>query len=163
MASEGIVSRLAEGLIGAQERASLERAKGREPRMALAVIRSLRRTLASIVQLRDPRVVGATGFLLTVSSEGEPVVRHVGRTLLIPGSLVRELFKEAGAELGAGQVILLDPEVAKSMIEDALAALSREEAGLREEKSKLLQAYLAADTSDGASRSGKFRPPSEVA
>lgn len=148
MESEGIVSRLAHQVACATRRMGEERAKGLEVQMTPSIIRSLRMTLASIVQLGDPREVGAQGFVCLVDQAAEPSVRHLGRTLPVSGPYLRHLFGGAGVELAPGQVILLDAGIVRNVVEEALVAIGREEAEIRDQKMKLVAAHLASDALD---------------
>jgi hypothetical protein len=146
MHSAGIVSTLAEQLLQARARATEARAKGMDARSIEAIGRSIRQTLCCIVQIRDPREVAMKGFSLVVNPTGETVVRHGERTLPASDPYLMSLLGEAGVELVPGQIILLDAGVAKLLVEEALGAMSLEEAQLRDAKSRLLAAFIEADS-----------------
>lgn len=145
MHCEGIVSKLAEQLLEVSSRTIHARARPADAPVTHAVARSLRTTLAAIVQRRNPRDLGAKSFLCVVDPEGRPAVTHGGRVLPISGSYLRHLFEALGVGLAAGQAILLDAVLVRHLVEDALARLGREEAEARERKSRLVAAHLAAD------------------
>jgi len=163
MRSDGVVSKLAEQMVHATGRASEERAKGREAQVILSIVRSLRMTLASIVQLRDPRDAGAKGFVCLTDQAADPVVKHIGRILPVAPPYLKHLFGDAGVALAPGQAILLDAALARHVVEEALAAIGREEAEIRDQKSKLVAAYLAADALDHGRSSPAGKLPSEAA
>lgn len=153
MSSEGMVSMLAGQLLEAKARAGHARGQGKEARLIEAIDRSLRRTLGCIVQIRDPREVAVRGFSLMVHSTGEILVRHRERVLPISSSYLQCLLGEAGVEPKPGQVILLDDVLVIALVEEALGAVSREEAEIRDAKSRLIAASLEVDSE------GKSVPP----
>ncbi len=163
MHCEGIVSKLAEQLLRVTSRVTEARARPSEAPVTHAVARSIRTTLATIVQRRDPRDVGAKGFLCVVDHEGRPSVTHGGRDLPINSSYLRHLFEALGVELAAGQAILLDAALVCHLTEDALARLGRDEAQARERKSRLVAAHLAADALEHGRPSRVGALPSEAA
>ena len=150
----GFVARLAEQLVSVNARMSEE---GRGPvdvASCLAIARSLRQTLACIVQRRNPHDVGAQGFLLLTDGEGNPTVRFRSQVLPVSAGFIRQLWRAAGTELVPGQAILLDPVIAREIAEEALAQNSVEDLRLKDEKLKLVAACLQADPSgQGSSRS----------
>lgn len=148
MQGDEFVSTLADQWFHATGRMSEERAKGREATTVQGIVRSLRMTLASIAQHRDPREVGATGFVCLTDQASEPVVRHAGRALPVSSSYLKHLFGDAAVKLAPGQAILLDAAFVRQVVEEALAAIGREEAEIRDQKKKLVEAYLAADALD---------------
>ena len=153
MSSDGIVSVLAGQMLEAKARAMDARAKGKDARLIDAIDRSVRRTLGCIVQIRDPREVAVRGFSLVVHSTGEIRVRHREQGLPISSSYLKGLLAEAGVEPRPGQVILLDEVLVAALVEEALGAVSREEAEIRDAKSRLIRASLEVDFS------GKGVPP----
>jgi len=146
MSSDGIVSVLAEQMLEAKARAMDARAKGKDARLIEAIDRSVRRTLGCIVQIRDPREVAIRGFSLAVLSSGEIQVRHRETRLPISSSYLRSLLAEAGVEPRPGQVILLDEVLVGALVEEALGAVSREQAEIQSAKSRLIQASLEVDS-----------------
>ena len=146
MHSVGIVSTLVEQMLQAKARATEARAQGKDARSIEAIDRSIRQTLGCIVQIRDPREVAVKGFSLVVKATGQTVVRHGERTLPVSDHYLKSLLVEAGVVLVPGQILLLDALLAKMLVEEALGAMSLEEAQLRDAKSRLLAAFLEADT-----------------
>jgi hypothetical protein len=151
---------LAEQILLAKARAWEARAQGKEVRGIEAILRSLRRTLGCLVQFRDPREVVRQGVSLVVPSPGEVQVQHRERVLPISGSWLQSLLGEAGVELDRGQVLLLDEALAVGLVEEALGALSREEAGIRDAKSQLIAASLGLGSREekGSPVSGRHPP-----
>jgi len=146
MDSAGIVSTLAGQVAQAKARAHEARAGGKDARSITAIDRSLRQTLAFQVQIRDLRDVAMSGFCLVVKETGEAVVRHEERDLPVSQPFLQGLFREAGVELNPGQVVFLDATLIRLLVEEALGALSREEARIRDSKSRLIRASLAVDS-----------------
>lgn len=163
MSSEGMVSTLAGQMLEAKARATLARAEGKDVELIEAIDRSLRRTLGCIVQIRDPRQVAAEGFSIVVKASGEILVRHRERGLPISSSYLRRLLEEAGVELQSGQVILLDDVLVGALVEEALGALSREEAEIRDAKSRLIHASLEVGSSDKSGTPEVERRPLDAA
>ena len=163
MGSDGIVSVLAGQMLEAKARALEARAKGKDARLIEAIDRSVRRTLGCIVQIRDPRLVAISGFSLVVSAAGEILVRHREQGLPISSSYLSCLLAEAGVELRPGQVILLDDVLVAELVEEALGAVSREEAGIRDAKSRLIRASLEVDSVGKSGATPAERRPREAA
>jgi hypothetical protein len=145
MYSVGIVSTLAEQMLEAKARAEQARASGKDARAIESINRSLRQTLACIVQLRDPREVAIKGFNLLVKVTGEILVRHHEWVLPVSSGYLMSLLAEAGVKPAPGQIILLDAVVVKMLVEEALGALSIDQAEIRDWKSRLIKASLDAD------------------
>jgi hypothetical protein len=141
----GIVSTLAEQMLQAKARAQKARENGKDARAIESIDRSLRQTLACIVQLRDPREAAIKGFNLLVKPSGEVLVRHQEWGLPVSRESLASLFAEAGVKLVPGQVILLDAVVVQMLVEEALGALSLDQAEIRDWKSRLIKASLEAD------------------
>jgi hypothetical protein len=102
--------------------------------------------LGCIVQIRDPREVAIRGFSLVVNHAGEILVRHREQGLPISSSYLQCLLGEAGVEPRPGQVILLDEVLVAALVEEALGAVSQEEAEIRDAKSRLIRASLEVDS-----------------
>jgi len=163
MYTAGIVSTLAEQMLQAKARAAEAQAQGKDARPIESIDRSIRQTLACIVQLRDPREVATKGFSLVIKVTGETAVRHREKTLPVSESYLRSLFKAAGVELVPGQVLLLDAVIVRLLVEEALGAVSREETQLRDAKSRLLCASIEADTLEKAAWPPAKRRSTEAA
>ncbi|HVR86033.1 MAG TPA: hypothetical protein VMU54_17055 [Planctomycetota bacterium] len=163
MSSYGMVSTLAEQMLQAKARAEQARAGGKDARLIDAIDRSIRRTLACIVQIRDPREVAILGFSLVVKPTGEILVRQRERDLPISGSYLKSLLGEAGVEPKPGQVILLDDVLVGALVEEALGAVSRAEAEIRDAKSRLIHASLEADPAQKSDAALADRHPREAA
>jgi len=102
MVHPGIVSALAGQLASVNARLSGLGLGPDSAAISAAVARSLRRTLACLLQRRSPREVGSAGFLLVLDGDGNPRVHF--RSQLLPSSagFVLGAFRAAGAELAPG-------------------------------------------------------------
>ncbi|HLY73467.1 MAG TPA: hypothetical protein VKU80_05045 [Planctomycetota bacterium] len=148
MYAREIVSTLAEQLLQVKDRAAQARAGGRDARSIEAIGRSLRQTLASRVQFRDLREVAMRGFSLGVTPTGEVVVRHEDRVLPVSDLLVRVLFQDAGVELVPGQVLLLDGDVIRILVDEALDVLFKKGRGLDYQTARLVRAAQVVESQD---------------
>jgi hypothetical protein len=158
-----MVSVLAEQMLEAKARALEARAKGKDARLIEAIDRSVRRTLGCIVQIRDPRLVAIGGFSLAVDSAGETQVRHRESTLPISSSYLKSLLAEAGVEPRPGQVLLLDDVLVGALVEEALGAVSREQAEIHSAKARLIQASLEVDSKGMSGAAPAERRPRDAA
>jgi len=145
MSSERVVSRLTDQVVSATGQASRAKAEGRSSEVIDSIRRSLRLTLACVLQSQDPREVGAEGFVCVKGHMSDPLVWYAGRSLPVSGSYFESLLTEAGVELAPGQVILLDAALARNLCEEALSRNGFQEAILRQEKRVLTAACMAAD------------------
>jgi hypothetical protein len=150
MHSVRIVSLLAERTLEARARAWGARAEGKDPRSIEAVGGSCRRTLAWVLQPRDPGEIPVTRFRLVVSPAGEVAVLHRELPLEVSGPYLRSLFAEAGVELVSGETLLLEGILVKLLVEEALGAVSREETLLRDAKARLMSASREAESVEPA-------------
>ena len=163
MYPEGIVSKLAEQMLEAKAHAYAARAQGKDARAIESIDRSLRQTLACVVQRRDPREVAIKGFSLLVKPSGEVLVRHHEWVLPVSNGYLLSLLGEAGVKPAPGQVVLLDAVVVKMLVEEALGALSLGQAEIRDWKSRLIKASLDADALVKVIERTERRFPTEAA
>jgi hypothetical protein len=135
----------------------LARKMGEDPELVRSILAGLRLTyLAKSVGLEPQRDL-TPGFSLEVLSGGEAVLLQDGQPVPVFGPYLEYVFSGAGIELGAGQSLLVEPALAKHLIEEALARLAREQAWLEwetpaggmaevwEKKVELVAASLIAD------------------
>lgn len=140
MEVEESASLLAAQVLAARVRLTFVRARGRDDSGIRWIERSLRRTLGWLYQIRDPRERGSQGFELRVTPEGDLQVRLGGAVLPVRESYLRSLFAEAGVDPRPGQLIQLDLAIVELVIEEALGALSLEEADRQDARSRLMSA-----------------------
>lgn len=144
----GVVSRLAEQLVSVNAHLSELGLGVDDAATCAAVARSIRQTLACIVQRRNPHDVGSRGFLLLTDRDGNPTVRFRSEFLPATAGFIRQLWRAAGTELVPGQAILLDPALGREIAEEALAQNSAEDLRLKDEKLKLVAACLQGGPED---------------
>ncbi|MBV8879977.1 MAG: hypothetical protein JO332_08445 [Planctomycetaceae bacterium] len=93
-----------------------------------ALFQSLRVTYLAITTGLDPRKEVQHLFILAVSHTGEALLLQGGQPVPINSPYLASLFWTAGIELLPGQMLLLEPELAKDAIEEALGGLALEQA-----------------------------------
>jgi len=147
-----IVSTLAGQLLKVKDRAAEARAGGRDARSIEAIGRSLRLTLGSRVQFSNLREVAMHGFSLVVTPRGEAVVRHEDRVLPVSDLLVRVLFQDAGVELVPGLILILDGDVIRILVGEALDVLFKKGRTLDHQTSRLVRAARVVEGRDVTGR-----------
>ena len=104
-----------------------------------AVVRSLRRTLASIAERGDVQDLSRADFTVKCPQRESLELWYRGQKLPADVRLLRESLGAAGVSLRPGQVLLADREWARRVIEESLLELSLEEFRVRERKTSLLR------------------------
>jgi hypothetical protein len=94
----------------------------------LPLIHSLRTTYLAISTGLDPRKDAAHLFILVVSHTGEHLLLQGGQPVPVNGPHLAALFGASGIDLVPGQMLLLEPDLAKEAIEEALGGLALEQA-----------------------------------
>ena len=112
-----------------------------------AVVRSLRRTLATIAERGAVWDLSRADFTVRSTDLESLELWYQGRKLPADVRLLRRTLGMAGICLEPGQVLLADPEWARRAIEETLVGLSLEEFRLRERKTALLRALHDASHS----------------
>lgn len=143
-----LVSTLAEQLLKVKDRAAETKAGGKDARSIEAIGRSLRLTLSSRIQVSNLREVAMRGFSLVVTPMGEVVVRHEDRVLPVSDLLVRVLFQEAGVELIPGLILILDGDVIRILVDEALDVLFKKGRTLDHSTSRLVKAARVVEGKD---------------
>jgi hypothetical protein len=105
-----------------------------------AVIRSLRRTLASLAERGAVQDLSKAEFSVRCPDSENLELWYRGRKLPAEGRLLRKTLRAAGVRLLPGQVLLADREWARHAIEESLVGLTLEEFRVREGKATLLRA-----------------------
>jgi len=114
--------------------------------LGLALFHSLRVTYLALSTGLDPRKDASHLFLLTVSHTGEHLLLQGGQPVPINGSYLASLFQAAGIDLLPGQTLLLEAEIAKNAVEEALGGLALEQALAGRELSRRQEALESALT-----------------
>ena len=131
---------LVEQLALATRQLRTREAEGRRTDEVRAVIRSLRKTLASIAEHGCVPDLESSEFSVKCPAPGIIELWHRGRKLPADVRAFREALESAGVQLQPGQVLLGDRQVARRLVEESLVALSLEEFRIREGKTVLLRA-----------------------
>jgi len=93
-----------------------------------ALFHSFRVTYLALATGLDPRKDASPLFTLHVTDAGLPLLMQGGQPVPVNGSFLAELFWAAGVELQPGQILLLEPEIAKAAAEEALGGIALEQA-----------------------------------
>lgn len=152
MSIERLLSILAEQIGRARAVALKKGPKGPEERHIEAVIESLRKTFACVAEGYDPRELGArAGFVCDADDRLQHFLRLHGRPVPVDGVWVEHLLSLAGVELVPGQAILVEPALAREMVETALGpsrmeceSERRDQGFLFQRQVRLLAAAFAA-------------------
>jgi hypothetical protein len=123
-----LLSTIARQIDTAKNHAGIEERRGEGAGSIAAILRSLRVTYLALSTGLDPWRDASHLFILRVSPLGEHTLNQGGQPVPIDAPYLAYLFWTAGVELLPGQVLLLEPELAKDAIEEALGAVALEQA-----------------------------------
>jgi hypothetical protein len=98
------------------------------PDLTRAIFVSLRTTYLAISSGLDPAKDASHLFLVTLNPQGEPLLLQGGQPVPVNALHLTGLFSGAGLDLLSGQTLLLEPELAKEAVEEALGRLALEQA-----------------------------------
>lgn len=129
-----LLSTIARQIETAKNHAGIEERRGDDDRSIGAILRSLRVTYVALSTGLDPWRDANHLFLLTVTPSGEYVLTQGGSPVPVNAPYLAYLFWTAGLELSPGQLLLLEPEIAKAAIEEALGAVALEQAFAERER-----------------------------
>jgi len=178
MEHEEMLSLIARQIDEARLRGALLKRMGEDCGQAQSILEALRFTYWARSVGLDPLWDFPGAFVLEVSPWGEAGLRQDGRSVPIFGPYLEYVFSSAGIELRPGQVLLLDPGLAKQVIEEALGRIAREQAFLTwetslqgpgqlaetlETKIELVAASLAADDLIERQKRGEDDPVEDAA
>jgi len=99
-----------------------------------AVLRTLRVTYLALSAGLDPCRDAHHLFILKVTSRGEHALTQGGLPVPVHSPYLVYLFWIAGVELMPGQILFLEPDLAKDAVEEALGVLALEQAFLERER-----------------------------
>src|SRR6185436_9009029 len=99
-----------------------------------AVLRTLRVTYLALSAGLDPGKDANHLFTLQVSRTGHHALPQGGRPVPVNAPYLAYLFWIAGVELLPGQILFLEPDLAKDAVEEALSLLALEQACLERER-----------------------------
>jgi hypothetical protein len=117
------------------------------------VVHSLRLTLAALVESGSSGPLLERGLRLVAQPRGGVELRQGNLLVPIPGQTFRSLLEVSGLCLVPGQVLLLDPGLARSIVEEALSTVSQEEVEIKGRKIRLLAASIGLE--DGEHPDGR--------
>jgi hypothetical protein len=95
---------------------------------------SLRVTFLALSSGVDPRKDASHLFTLHVTDTGLPLLLQGGQQIPLHTDFLPELFESAGIDLLPGQTILLESEIAKAAIEEALGRVALDQAEAERER-----------------------------
>jgi len=107
-----------------------------------AVLESLRSTHQLISGGTDPRAA-ARDFVLEVSESGKLILKQSGLAVPVDDDYLEHVFLTMGVTLAPGQMLLLEPRMAKWAIEESLWGLELDRA-LSGSRSELVEVPLTA-------------------
>jgi hypothetical protein len=142
MEQESQLSLLAAQVECAKSKAERAREVGLDPSSIEKIVGSLRLTLAALAAGLDPGEAGPQAFLLAAGRVREHSVILGDRPVPVSRPYLESLLREAGVELAPGQVILLEAELVRDLVEEALGRVAHEQAMAEKAKAEL-EAVLA--------------------
>jgi hypothetical protein len=108
--------------------------RNRTDGIAAAVLRSLRVSYLALSAGLDPLKDANHLFTLHVTRRGDYSLTQGGDPVPVNAPYLAYLFWTAGVDLMPGQVLFLEPELAKDAIEEALGLLALEQASTERER-----------------------------
>jgi len=142
MERESQLSLLAAQAECAKSRAERAREVGEDPSAIEKIVGSLRLTLAALAAGLDPGEARPQAFLLAAGRVREHSVILGDRPVPVSRPYLESLLREAGVELAPGQLILLEAELVRDLVEEALGRVAHEQAMAEKAKAEL-EAVLA--------------------
>jgi len=128
MEMKSLLSTIARQIETAKNHAGIEERRGEDESQIGAILRSLRVTYLALSTGLDPWRDASHLFLLKVSVSGDHLLSQAGSPVPVNAPFLAYLFWTAGVDLVPGELLLLEPELAKAAIEEALGALALEQA-----------------------------------
>ena len=178
MECEDMLSLIARQIDDARLHGVLLKGMGEECSQQQSILEGMRVTYWALSVGLDPLWDFPGAFVLEVTPWGEAGLRQDGRSVPIFEPYLEYVFAGAGIELRPGQVLLVDPGLAKQVIEEALGRIAREQAlaswetslqgpghlaETLERKIELVAASLAADDLIERQKRGKDDPVEDAA
>lgn len=130
------LSTIARQIDTAKNHAGIEERRSDGAGSIASVLRSLRVTYVALSTGLDPWRDASHLFILKVAESSEYQLSQAGLPVPVNAPFLSYLFWTAGVELVPGQLLLLDPELAKEAIEEALGAIALEQAFTERERLK---------------------------
>jgi hypothetical protein len=146
METTSILDTLARQIEAVKNSGGTEARAADDPAIVSSVLRSLRVTYLALSAGMNPWWDADRLFLLQASESGDVTLYQGGSVVPVQPGFLPYLFWTAGVELFPGQLVLLEPELAKVSIEDALGTIAIEQAIADRERGRqraLLESSLA--------------------
>jgi hypothetical protein len=124
-----------------------QRCRGENSEGTAALLRSLRLSLRLLAAGADPDSAAATGFVLSVSSEGRLLLRRDARLVRLSDGYLQLLLGNAGIELVPGETIFIERDFARRAVQESLGEAAAEEHRLDRRRAELLTALRQASGS----------------
>lgn len=128
MEMKTLLATIARQIETAKNHSGLEARRGEDESRTGAILRSLRITYLALSTGLDPWRDASHLFLMRVSPAGDYVLMQGGTTIPVDSPYLAYQFWRSGIELAPGQILLLEPELAKDAIEEALGVVALEQA-----------------------------------
>src|SRR5688572_7060260 len=120
MHKESMLSLLAVQISCAKSKAERARRVGEDSSAIEKIVGSLRLTYAALAAGLDPEAARSQAFELRAGRVREHSVTLGDRSVPVSWPYLESLLSEAGVELAPGQVILLEAELVRDLVEEAL-------------------------------------------
>lgn len=101
------------------------------------IIRSLRLTYAATAAGLGRQEAGPQAFALEVGFDRQHTMHLGDRPVPVSGAYIEALFMEAGLRLEAGQVIQLEAELVRDLVDEALGRIAHDQAMAEKERAEL--------------------------
>lgn len=137
MERESTLSKLAAQIECAKSKAEQAREVGKDTSAIEKVARSLRMTLASQLAGLEPDKTLPQAFELRAGRVREHSVVLGDRSVPVSGPYLEAVLSDAGLELAPGQVILLEAELVRDLVEEALGRVAHDQAMAERQKAEL--------------------------
>jgi hypothetical protein len=134
MDTRSVLATIARQIESAKILAGFEGRRRETSGIIAAVLRSLRVTYLALSAGLDPGKDAPHLFILQVTSPGDHAVTQGGQPVPVNSPYVAYLFWTAGVELMPGQILFLEPDLAKDAVEEALGVLALEQAFVERER-----------------------------
>jgi hypothetical protein len=140
-----LLSLVARQLESARQEVDREERRGETARLSRAVFRSLRITYLALSTGLDPGTDAGQAFILECAPDGSLLLRQGAHPVPVDEATLAHLFLPVDVLLTPGQSLLLEPDLVKHVIEDALAGMARDRDEREERKIDLVTARLVAE------------------
>ena len=137
MKRESTLSLLAAQIECAKSKAERARKVGEDSSAIEKIVGSLRLTYAALAAGLEPDKTQSQAFELRAGRVREHSVSLGDRSVPVNGPYLEAVLVEAGLELAPGQVILLEAELVRDLVEEALSRVAHDQAMAERERAQL--------------------------